>query len=101
MLYQDRSIDCVECGNSFSFTADDQRYHAEKGYTDPKRCSSCRQSRRAQRNTGGFGGSSFRQMYPVVCAQCGADTEVPFQPREERPVYCNECFSQQRERRGY
>ncbi|RLC63116.1 MAG: zinc-binding protein, partial [Chloroflexi bacterium] len=33
-----------------------------------------------------------RQMFPVTCAQCGQDTEVPFEPREDRPVYCSECY---------
>jgi CxxC-x17-CxxC domain-containing protein len=42
---------------------------------------------------GGGYGSSSRQMYPAVCAECGKDTEVPFEPRGDRPVYCRECFS--------
>jgi CxxC-x17-CxxC domain-containing protein len=37
----------------------------------------------------------------VVCAQCGTDTEVPFQPRGDRPVYCSDCFRQQRGSSGY
>jgi CxxC-x17-CxxC domain-containing protein len=42
-------------------------------------------------------------MYPAVCSQCGKDTEVPFQPRTDKPVYCRECFQQQRAAtpRGY
>ena len=34
-------------------------------------------------------------MYPAVCAQCGKDTEVPFQPRGDRPVYCSDCYRAQ------
>ncbi len=46
---------------------------------------------------GGGGGdrgysSGPRQMYPAVCSSCGKDTEVPFQPRNDKPVYCRECF---------
>jgi CxxC-x17-CxxC domain-containing protein len=26
-------------------------------------------------------------MFPAVCAECGIDTQVPFEPREDRPVY--------------
>ncbi len=97
LSYQDRDLTCVECNQSFVFTADDQQYHADKGYTnEPKRCPSCRQARRS--NSGG-GGSGFRsgprEMHPAVCAQCGKDTEVPFLPRGDRPVYCSDCFSQQ------
>ena len=95
MTYQDRNLTCVECSQSFVFSADDQTYHAEKGYTnDPKRCPSCRQNRRAQ--SGGLGGGydrGPREMHPVVCAECGKNTTVPFQPRGDRPVYCSECFS--------
>jgi CxxC-x17-CxxC domain-containing protein len=98
MVFQDRSITCAECGQAFIFTADDQRYHLEKGYSDPKRCPSCRRSRRAQLDSrGGEGyGRGPRQMYPAVCAQCGAETEVPFLPRGDRPVYCSDCYSKQR-----
>ena len=109
MVFQDRSLTCGECGNTFMFGADDQRYHMEKGYTDPKRCPSCRQQRRSQGGGGGggggggyggggggYGGGGTRQMYPVVCAECGNNTEVPFQPTGTRPVYCNDCFQKRR-----
>jgi len=97
MSYQDRTLTCQDCNQPFTFSADDQAYHAEKGFTnEPKRCQSCRQSRRNERggNGGGYG-SSPREMYPAVCAQCGKQTEVPFQPRGDRPVYCSDCFRQQ------
>ncbi len=97
MSYEDRILTCQECGGSFTFSADDQAYHAEKGYTnEPKRCPSCRQARRNQRSDGGFGGGydrGPREMHPVVCAECGKDTMVPFQPRGDRPVYCSDCYS--------
>jgi CxxC-x17-CxxC domain-containing protein len=96
MSYQDRTLTCQDCGQSFTFSADDQAYHAEKGYTnEPKRCPACRQSRRNERGSGGGYGRSPREMYPAVCAQCGKQTEVPFQPRGDRPVYCSDCFRQQ------
>lgn len=44
---------------------------------------------------GGFGGGP-RQMFPAVCASCGQQTEVPFKPSGNRPVYCRECFQAQR-----
>ena len=99
MSYEDRTLSCVECGQSFTFSADDQAYHAEKGYTnEPKRCPSCRQAKRSQRNGGGFGGEydrGPREVHPVVCADCGKDTTVPFRPRGDRPVYCSDCFRRQ------
>ena len=92
MTYEDRTLTCVECGSEFTFSADDQQFHTERGYQDPKRCPSCRQARRG----GGGGGYSSRQMYDATCASCGAAAQVPFLPRQDRPVYCSDCFSKQK-----
>jgi CxxC-x17-CxxC domain-containing protein len=100
-VFQDRNIGCVECGQEFVFSGDDQQYHSERGYSDPKRCPSCRASRRAQGGGGGADGGggmrSDRPMFTTTCAQCGQEAQVPFQPRGDRPVYCNSCFSAQRQ----
>jgi CxxC-x17-CxxC domain-containing protein len=40
-----------------------------------------------------------REMYPAVCAECGAQTMVPFLPRNDKPVYCSTCFDRVRARR--
>lgn len=97
MSYTDKSLTCVDCGASFTFSAEDQEYHASRGFTnEPKRCQSCRDARKAERGGGrSYGGysSSPRQMYPAVCAECGQKTEVPFEPRGDRPVYCRDCFA--------
>ncbi len=93
MSFQDKSIQCADCGASFTFSAGEQEFFASKGYTnEPKRCPSCRQARKTDRyGSGGYG--SRRQMFPVICAQCGKETEVPFEPREDRPVYCSDCYA--------
>jgi len=95
VVYRDRTLTCSDCGAEFTFSADEQEYFASKGFTnDPKRCLACRQARKANRGYGdSYGSRPRRQMYPAVCAQCGKDTEVPFQPRGDRPVYCSDCFS--------
>lgn len=112
-MFQDRNIGCVECGQEFVFSADDQQYHSEKGYTDPKRCTSCRAARRSQSGGGAGGGGGYggggggggfrsdRPMFTTTCAQCGQEAQVPFEPRGDRPVYCNSCFSQQRQSSSY
>ena len=93
MGFTDKSIQCVECGNEFTFTAAEQDFFAQKGYTnEPKRCLPCRQARKAEKGGNG-GGSRNLQKFPAVCAQCGKDTEVPFEPRQGRPVYCSTCYS--------
>ncbi len=95
MNYDDKTLTCLDCGQAFTFSADEQAFHAEKGFTnEPKRCPSCRQARRGQRD-GGYG-QAVREMHSVVCAECGKDTTVPFKPRGDRPVYCSDCFSKQR-----
>ncbi len=102
MTYQDKSIQCSDCGATFTFSAAEQEQFASRGYTnEPKRCPECRQARRARQSTGdGYGSGSSnrsyntapRQMFPAKCAECGKDTQVPFQPRGDRPVYCSDCY---------
>ena len=95
MSFQEKSLQCADCGATFTFSAEEQEFFKTKGYTnEPKRCPSCRQSRKSERS--GNSGSSYRpqrQMFPVKCAQCGKDTEVPFEPRGDKPVYCSDCYS--------
>jgi CxxC-x17-CxxC domain-containing protein len=99
MSFEDKSLQCSDCGATFTFTAAEQEFYQSKGYTnEPKRCSACRQARKERQGSSSYrsGGSTYRserQMYPAVCAQCGKATEVPFEPREGRPVYCRDCYS--------
>jgi len=93
VAFLDKTLQCSDCGATFIFSAGEQEFFASKGYTnEPKRCPECRQSRRTERY-GSSGYRSQRQMFPVVCAECGKETEVPFEPREGRPVYCSECYN--------
>ena len=98
MSFEDKSLQCSDCGATFTFTAEEQEFFQSKGFTnEPKRCPECRQARKTERyGDGGYGYRSQRQMFPAVCAQCGQDTEVPFEPREGRPVYCRDCYSKTR-----
>ncbi len=89
-MSQDKSIQCSDCGVTFTFSAEDQEFFKSKGYTnEPKRCPSCRQKRKSEQG-GGYG--TQRQMFSATCAQCGKATEVPFQPRGDKPVYCSDCY---------
>lgn len=123
LSYTDRAISCVDCGQEFVFTAGEQEFYAQRGFSEaPKRCSSCRAARKAQRNgvggtTGAGGGGSYdgygqssggygggggyaerrpREMFAATCADCGRTAQVPFQPTGARPVYCSDCFQTRR-----
>ncbi len=93
-MYTDKTLVCKDCGQEFVFTASEQEFFAEKGFTnEPQRCKSCRDARKNSRDRSG-GGS--REMFDAVCASCGKPCKVPFQPRDDRPVYCSDCFERRR-----
>jgi CxxC-x17-CxxC domain-containing protein len=39
------------------------------------------------------------QTYTATCSECGTQCEVPFQPKADKPVYCQKCWSNHRPRR--
>ena len=121
----DKTLTCRDCGATFTFTEGEQDFYAQKGYSEPTRCPDCRAAKKAARQSGGYGdsygsygggsyggsrsggyssgggyGRSERTMTQVVCANCGKDTEVPFVPRGDKPVYCSDCYSQMNGGRG-
>ena len=107
----DKTLTCRDCGTTFTFTEGEQAFYAQKGYSEPQRCPDCRAAKKASRSGGGYGnyGDSYgngsyggggggygreRVRTQVICANCGKETEVPFVPRGDRPVYCSDCYSQ-------
>jgi CxxC-x17-CxxC domain-containing protein len=94
MDLQDKTLTCRDCGNGFIFTAGEQGFYIEKGLmNEPQRCTNCRANRRRERSGGGT-----REGATITCAGCGQEAQVPFVPRLDRPVYCNDCFASQREK---
>ena len=85
-MYEDKTLICKDCGKEFIFSAGEQEFYAEKGFeNEPIRCKDCRVARK----------NSLRQskeMYEIVCADFGKVDKVPFMPRNDKPVYCSECF---------
>lgn len=109
MLTSDRTMTCADCGQEFVFSASEQQFYADRGFSDPRRCPTCRQARKAQRNTGGGGGGSYggydsggyrerapREMHEANCSSCGKVAQVPFRPTSGKPVYCDDCFRSRR-----
>lgn len=105
MLLTDQILSCRDCQQAFTFTVGEQEFYASRSLANaPSRCPECRaahrQSNRGLRN--GFGGRSGgmrdyepRPMYSAICASCGEEAQVPFQPRGDRPVYCSACYQAQ------
>ena len=109
MSFADKPLMCRECGREFSFTAGEQEFFAQKGFTnEPSRCPECRAANKSRRgavsgySSGDYSSGSYsserprREMFTATCTQCGQEAHVPFQPRGDKPVYCSACFEQQR-----
>ena len=108
----DKTLTCADCGQEFAFTASEQQFYSDRGFTEPRRCPSCRASRKAARgDSGGGGGYSSggyssggggydrgpREMFSATCSSCGKEAQVPFRPTSGKPVYCSDCFKTQRQ----
>ncbi len=90
MSYEDKTLACRDCKQDFIFTTGEQAFYAEKGFeNEPARCPVCRASRKQRGNSGG---RTERRMFDVTCSGCGCETQVPFNPTNDRPVYCRTCF---------
>jgi CxxC-x17-CxxC domain-containing protein len=121
--YNDKILSCVDCRQEFSFPASEQQFYAEKQFSEPRRCASCRAAKKAARgesggssygssygsgsgssygggsasgygSAGGYGGQ--REMFTATCDGCGGEARVPFRPTGSKPVYCSNCFSTRR-----
>jgi CxxC-x17-CxxC domain-containing protein len=94
-------ITCATCNDVFGFTDEEQSFYAERGFSQPRKCKPCRAEAKQQRQgggggrPGGFGGGAPRgprELFDAVCAACGIQTQVPFKPNGQKPVYCRACF---------
>lgn len=88
MQFEDKTLPCRNCSQTFVFSAGEQQFFAEKGLSnEPRRCPNCRLLIRIQRK-----GEDASRTAEVNCHGCGVPTRVPFQPKGYRPVYCSYCF---------
>ena len=94
MEFQDRVLKCVDCGEDFIFTAGEQLFFHDKQFKNlPKRCKNCKMKRQPAQP----GGRAFTKQETVAtCSNCGKETVLPFRPTQGRPVFCRECFSEQK-----
>ena len=97
MALDDKTLTCRDCGIQFAFTVGEQEFYQTRGLLhEPTRCPQCRSSKRQSRFGDGGGSGGPRPMFTTVCAACGGEATVPFEPRLGRPVYCSDCFASQR-----
>ena len=93
---QDQQLTCRDCAQGFAWTAGEQSFYAQKGLSAPTRCKDCRAKKKLDRaRTGGTSSMGPRDMFPITCASCGKQAEVPFQPTRS-DVLCRDCFVAQR-----
>jgi CxxC-x17-CxxC domain-containing protein len=94
----DKTLTCRDCGQTFTFSVSEQQFFADRGFqNEPSRCPECRAERKASGDRGYSSRSREpRQMVDVTCSACGKPTQVPFTPTAGRPVYCSDCFQQER-----
>ena len=99
MELQDKTLICRDCGREFTFTTGEQSFYKEKGFeNEPSRCPDCRAARKRERR---FYNRGPRKLYDVVCDDCGQPTQVPFEPRLGKPVYCRDCFAKHQSEANY
>jgi len=110
MAFADRELTCRDCSGSFVFTSGEQEFFASKGLgNDPVRCPSCRATRKLMRPQdreeipsygvyASWGGRTPRQLHVATCSGCARSAEVPFVPRGDRPVFCSDCYNEERKR---
>lgn len=46
----DKTIKCVECHQDFTFTEGEQEFYTSRQFSEPKRCTACREKRKAQKD---------------------------------------------------
>jgi CxxC-x17-CxxC domain-containing protein len=104
----DKTLTCSDCGMEFAFTEREQAFYAEKGFSEPRRCPSCRASRKAARAGGdsGYGGGSYTSGYDSGYGGGGGYSaggyggggysSRPSGPREMFSATCSSCGKEAR-----
>ena len=98
--FSDLPINCIDCNESFTWTAGEQAFFSEKNLLNPpKRCKECKRAknrRLAAIEMAQATGKPHKIEVNAQCAQCGEKTTVPFYPSQGRPVFCRQCFDRQK-----
>ena len=82
----DKSLTCFDCGETFKFSVEEQEEFLSREARKE------RQLKNGSYKSIQPGFRSQAKMYSVTCAACGNATQVPFQPKAGRPVFCRDCY---------
>jgi len=104
MEFQDKTLKCIDCGQDFVFTAGEQLFFHDKQFkNEPKRCKACKTKRMGHVGAHSHGpshhehsGGHAKVETRTNCSGCGQETTVPFRPTQGRPVFCRQCFTEQK-----
>lgn len=95
-MYEDEKLICKECGKEFIFTAGEQEFYAEHNLQNkPQRCRTCRNGRKENPSD-----DMTKLSYIAVCAACGGEARVPFEPTMARPIFCSMCYSKRKKNKA-
>lgn len=117
---KDTTLTCMDCGGEFPFTVQDfQWFMQHKEYTTPTRCLPCRKRRKEERerlarevedegreidspvdpstDTVSSTAKAEKPRTEVTCSGCGKQTTVPFVPRNNAPLYCQDCYKSRKQ----
>ncbi len=100
MTFQDQNLQCVECGKTFIFTAQEQIFYQKKEFQNlPKRCVDCRAKKKFQQSISSSkkfkqntSSESLPSRQPVSCSRCGKLFVPPFDPKVGMSIFCRECY---------
>lgn len=95
-MFQDKTLACKDCGKNFTWTAGEQDFFAQKGFSKPPiRCADCRKKKKQQlQGNSPEKATSSDEMFEIACSKCGKKTEVNFRPRGDSEILCSSCFEE-------
>ena len=84
---------CAVCGAEFAFEEEEKEMYARMGFNKgPMRCKACRGTQKALESAV----KPPKETYTALCDACGKETQLPFKPKGDKPVYCKACFLKQK-----
>ena len=85
-MFEDKTLQCKDCGADFTFTAGEQEFYHEKGFeNEPLRCVPCREAHKKQIRQN-------REWHEGICSNCGGPARVPIKPTQDRDIFCSDCY---------